>query len=1179
MEPASEDRFDANFVARILLELSHEQSLEKLLEKLVQRAMERPHIACVQVWLIEKGDLCASCPRRPACPDQSRCLHLAAAKGNSILERGKGFGRFNPRTAREPLGVPPIGNVVVSGETRAVADLDKRPASPLDPDWMRDEGIRGYAINPISYQGEPLGAIVSATREPLEQQLLPWGALLANHIGAAIANARAFEEIRVAGKRLEEANHSLERELAERNAAEQKLRQSEQRYRRLVDTASEGVWEFDEHYKTTYVNRRAAEMLGYEPQEMVGNHLSRFLFAEDLPSLAARIAARRQGLTERYEHKYRHKHGGAVWMHVSATSVRDAEHGFMGSFAMLTDITERKRAEEALHRLNRELRAISSCNQVLLRATGEQSLLQEVCRIVCEQAGYGAAWVGYAEHDEAKNVRPVAWTGLEERAVANLGVTWADTEHGQGPCGIAIRTGKTSFIEDYTSDARVAPWRESASQHGFRCAIALPLKDEQANTFAGLTILSEQPNAFSPEEIRLLEQLAADLAFGIVTLRSRAARERAEQEVALLSFALDKGREAACLIDEQARFHYVNEEACRLLGYTPAELLGLGVADIDPEFSAKPWSDHWRELKARRSLTFESRHRTREGRMFPVEVSANYIEFGGQTYNLALVRDISERKRSEEALRRSEVYLAEGQRLSHTGSWAWSPLTLRSLYWSEEMYRIYGFNPRDGLPSAEAFWQRIHPEDLDHMRGTLMEAAKRSMHYEHDHRIVLPDGTIKHIHAIGHPVHDENGHLIEYVGTAVDVTERKHAEEELRKHRDHLEELVKQRTEQLAVLNQLVYGSLESGEVGAWWIDFKEADTYHALDNAVRMLGLEPDPTGKKTYKLSGWREMLAQTAIAFPEYAPIIEHTAEGFAGSISGKYAKDRAVYPAALPDGSLKWMEARAEIAKRDEHGRALLMTGTIIDITRLKRAEAELEEAKARAEAANREKSRFLANMSHELRTPLNAVLGFSRLLKNGSDVTPRQQETLDIIVRSGEHLLNLINNVLDMAKIESGRMALEESEVDLHQLLHEMQSLMGVGAAEKGLHFALERAPDLPRFVAVDAGKLRQVLLNLIGNAIKYTDSGGVKLRARLAAATGPKQFTCDLRWRIPAPALSRRTPSAFSCPSCNWATRLPRKPERVWAWRSASNMSSSCTARSAWPASRARARYFSLLFQ
>ena len=193
---------------QILLEIAHEQSLEKLLQKLVERVMERPHIACVQVWLIEKGDLCATCPRRPECPDQSRCLHLAAAKAKSIVGPGKGFGRLDPQTAREPLGVPPIGSVVASGQQRAVPDLNKQPVSPLDPDWMREEGIRGYAINPISYKGEALGAIVSATREAFQDELRPWGSIIANHIGAAIANARAFEEIRVAGKRLEQANQS-----------------------------------------------------------------------------------------------------------------------------------------------------------------------------------------------------------------------------------------------------------------------------------------------------------------------------------------------------------------------------------------------------------------------------------------------------------------------------------------------------------------------------------------------------------------------------------------------------------------------------------------------------------------------------------------------------------------------------------------------------------------------------------------------------------------------------------------------------------------------------------------------------------------------------------------------------------------------------------------------------------
>ncbi len=109
MEPSSEDRIDANFVAQILLGIAHEQSLDKLLQKLVERLMERPHIICAEVWLIEKGDLCATCPRRPECPDQSRCLHLAAGRWKLIPASGKRQRPFEDLDSRVPLGVGPIG--------------------------------------------------------------------------------------------------------------------------------------------------------------------------------------------------------------------------------------------------------------------------------------------------------------------------------------------------------------------------------------------------------------------------------------------------------------------------------------------------------------------------------------------------------------------------------------------------------------------------------------------------------------------------------------------------------------------------------------------------------------------------------------------------------------------------------------------------------------------------------------------------------------------------------------------------------------------------------------------------------------------------------------------------------------------------------------------------------------
>lgn len=175
----------------------------------------------------------------------------------------------------------------------------------------------------------------------------------------------------------------------------------------------------------------------------------------------------------------------------------------------------------------------------------------------------------------------------------------------------------------------------------------------------------------------------------------------------------------------------------------------------------------------------------------------------------------------------------------------------------------------------------------------------------------------------------------------------------------------------------------------------------------------------------------------------------------------------------------------------------------DISDRKQAEEALRQAKEAAEAANRAKSTFLANMSHELRTPLNAILGFAQVMNRTSTLTPDQQENLGIISRSGEHLLSLINQVLDVSKIEAGRTTLHEENFDLYCLLEDLEDMFRLKADDKHLQLVFDRRPEVPHYVRTDEVKLRQVLINLLNNAIKFTQEGGVSTRVGIAKNQSP----------------------------------------------------------------------------
>ena len=188
-----------------------------------------------------------------------------------------------------------------------------------------------------------------------------------------------------------------------------------------------------------------------------------------------------------------------------------------------------------------------------------------------------------------------------------------------------------------------------------------------------------------------------------------------------------------------------------------------------------------------------------DGRVKHVHAIAHVLQdASGNREFVGAVTDITERKAAEEALRSSEAYLAEAQRLSQTGSWAWSPdQDIR--YWSEECYRVLSFDPQDGLPRFEEFFQRIHPDDQPGFRELIQTAIREKAEWEADYRIVHPDGAIRDIHVVGHPVLSTSGHLVEFVGTVIDVTERKRAEEELRRSEMELRQMLDLSSQHVAV--------------------------------------------------------------------------------------------------------------------------------------------------------------------------------------------------------------------------------------------------------------------------------------------------------------------------------------------------------------------------------------------
>ncbi len=935
-------------------------------------------------------------------------------------------------------------------------------------------------------------------------------------------------------------------DVTQKRRAQEALRESEERLRLAVWAADLGAfeWTFPED-RTVWENPRMYEIFGQRREDgplTRAQLLARAIHPDDAAAFEAALAeGMKPGHLFNALCRIRRRNDGELrWVEFSGRFERAPDGAPLRLMGVVGDVTERQMREEELHKLNRTLKALSNSNQAMMRAEDEADYLDEVCRIIVKDCGHAMVWIGFADEDEAKSVRPVAHAGFEEGYLETLQVSWADTERGRGPTGTAIRTGKPSLCANMQTDPRFGPWRKEAIKRGYASSLVLPLLAE-GKAFGAVSIYSRQPEAFSPDEVQLLTELADDLAYGIAAIRLRVAHAEAEEAIRQ-SEARERARaaELAAVLEAVPATIWIahDPDSRRITGNRAAdELLRLpsgANASLTAGTAERP--THFKIVKDGRELAGEELPVQRAARGTALKDFEFGLVFGDGTMrhllgnatplhdeqgrvrgSVAAFVDITGRKEAEQQVQRQNAVLTAINRIFRQGLTCETEEELgrTCLTVAEELSGSkFGFlaelNAQGRLndvaisdPGWEACrmehpaGQRKLPHDLEvhGIYGRVVLDGKGFFTNDpasHPDRIGTPPGHPALTAFLGVPL-IRAGKTIGMVGLG--NRDGGYRAEDLEMVESLaaaiMEALARKRAEAQREENlQRLETLMETVPALVWIAEDPDCGRMRGNRAVYEALGL---PLGANVSQTAPEPERPA-TFEAFRDGHPIPSDQLPMQKAARTGQPVLG-AELELRFAGGLSRWIYGNA-VPLWNPGGSVQGALGAFIDITDIVRAREvlarsreELERLVAERTAKLREMvgelEHFSYSITHDMRAPLRAMAGYAKLLREeyGRQVEPDGQEYLRRIAVAAERMDKLIGDALSYSQVVRAEFTLEPVNV--------VALLRGMIDSYPNLHppqAEIRLEGDFPLVLGNEAA-LTQCFSNLLGNAVKFVAPG------------------------------------------------------------------------------------------